>query len=236
MNKTRIAVLILLLVAVAAASLAPAHAKKKKKPTGPVVVGTDDEGDWGEQGPTGDRSLAAIGDALGQDLVEATIAPADAETLNFVIKVSSLPSSGGIPEITRYVWTLSVDGELLQLDGKFTNYSRGTCDPTAGTCPPPRDPGQGPFLVRGDCTNQGAAVTCVEKGLVHAAFDPGTGTITIPVTLEMLGAKPGSKIANGTQPDSGFTGIWAIPSAWASQGSMPLDQLLMTKIYTVPKK
>ncbi len=227
-----------MLAAVAGAALVagaliggPASAAAKK---GPVVVGTDAADDWGSNV---DAQLAPIGNQLGQELVEAAIERVDATTLNFIIKVNSLPPSGGVPEFTRYVWTMTVDGTLLQLDGKFTNYSRGACDPTAGTCPPPRDPGRAPFMVRGNCTdNGGAAVTCEEIGLVNGAFDAGSGTITVPVTLELLGAKPGSKIAHGIQPGSNFAGVWAISSVWASQGNMPLDELVITKTYTVPKK
>ncbi len=208
-----------------------AQAAKPKK--GPVVVGTDAADDWGSNV---DGQLAPIGNQLGQELVEAAIEKADATTLNFIIKVNSLPASGGVPEIARYVWTMTVDGELIQLDGKFTNYSRGACDPTAGTCPPPRDPGQAPFMVRGNCVDNTAAVTCEEIGLVNGAFDAATGTITIPVPLELLGAKAGSVIAHGMQPGSNFAGVWAIPSAWASQGDMPKDEMLITKPYTVPKK
>jgi hypothetical protein len=204
------------------------------KAKGPVVVGTDAADDYGSNVA---GELAPAGGALGMELVEAAIERADAKTLNFHIKVAGLPPSGGVPEFVRYVWTMTVDGTLLQLDGKFTNYSRGACDPTAGTCPPPRNPGSAPFMVRGNCTdNGGAAVTCEEIGLVNGAFDTASGTITIPVPLELLGAKPGSKIAHGVQPGSNFQGVWAIPSAWASQGNMPLDELLISKVYTVSKK
>lgn len=210
---------------------ASAAAKK-----GPVVVGTDAADDWGSN-VGAPASPAPLGNLLGQELIEAAIEKVDASSLNFIIKVSSLPASGGIPEISRYVWTMTVDGELLQLDGKFTNYHRGACDPTAGTCPPPRDPGSAPFMVRGNCTdNGGAAVTCEEIGLVNGTFDTASGTITVPVPLELLGAKAGSTIAHGVQPGSNFAGVWAIPSAWASQGNMPLDELIITKPYTVPKK
>ncbi len=219
----------LLLGAALAASIVPA-AQAGKAPK-PFVVGTDAAGDFGANQ---DSSLSPIGEALGMDLVEAAIARADAKTLNFIIKVSGLPPTGGTPEVVRYVWTMTVDNELLQLDGKFTNFSRGTCDPTAGNCPPPRNPGMAPFQVRGNCTdNGGNVVTCEEIGLVNATFDTATGTITIPVPLDMLGAKKGTKIANGTQSGSGFTGVWAIPNAWFSQASMPLDDLIPTKIYKV---
>ena len=218
-----------LLAAVLAASATTAQAGgKAPKPTS---VGKDAAGDWGANQ---DATLSPIGEAMGMDLLEASIAKADAQTLNFIIKVSSLPPNGGVPELARYVWTMTVDGELIQLDGKWTNYSRGACDPTAGTCPPPRDPGTGSFLVRGNCSdNGGTAVTCEELGAVQGTFDTATATITIPVPLELLGAKVGSKITGGTQPGSGFSGIWAIPSAFVSQASMPLDDLIITKVYTV---
>lgn len=208
----------------------PSGAKKKAKP---VVVGTDSEADWGSNV---DAQLSPIGQQLGMELVEAAITKVDKENVAFIIKVAALPGSGGIPEFVRYVWTITVDGELIQLDGKFTNYHRGACDPTAGNCPPPRDPGTAPFMVRGNCTdNGGAAVTCEEIGLVNGAFDAAAGTITVPVSLELLGAKPGSKIAHGIQAGSNFAGVWAIPSAWASQGNMPLDELVLTKTYVVPR-
>lgn len=215
---------------VASAVPVPAVAAKASKP---LVVGTDAAGDFGTNA---DPTVAPVGAAMGMDLIEAAIQKADAKTLNFIIKVTGLPPTGGTPEVARYVWTMQVDGELLQLDGKWTNYTRGTCDPTAATCPPPRDPGMGPFMVRGNCTdNGGTAVTCEEIGLVNATFDAAAGTITIPVPLEMLGAEPGSKIINGTQAGSGFTGVWAIPSAWASQSSMPLDDLMPLKTFVVPR-
>lgn len=227
--KLRSALVLGLAAAIGAGLLLPAEAAKKSKP---VVVATDPDDDWGANA---DPNIAAAGDALGMELVEASIGMADAKTVDFVIKLKSLPPSGGIPEFVRYLWVVTVDGELLQIDGKFTNYSRGTCDPTAGTCPPPRDPGSAPFLVRGDCVNNTAAVTCTEIGLVHGTFDAAAATITVPVSLEMLRAKAGSVIAHGSQPDSGFSGVLVIPSVWASQSSMPLDTMTLTKTFRVPK-
>ena len=70
---------------------------------------------------------------------------------------------------------------------------------------------------------------------MNGTFDSAAGTITVPVPLEMLSAKPGTKITNGTQADSGFSGVLAIPSAWASQASMPSDTLILTKTFVVGK-
>ncbi|MDQ3987537.1 MAG: hypothetical protein M3280_13700 [Actinomycetota bacterium] len=205
----------------------------------PKVVGTDPAGDWAHNVNT---ALSPIGDQFGQDLLEAAIGLKDKKTLNFIIKVGHLPPTGGVPELTRYIWSIDVDGEYVELDGKFTNYSRGACDPTSGQCPPPRDPGMAPFMVRADCeTNPDTNTSlCQEKGFVQATFDAATGTITVPVPLATINAKKKSKIGPGT---SDFTGnaningtIAAIPSAFFSSTGMPNDALTVTKTFKVPRK
>lgn len=207
---------------------APSSAGKSRKP---VVVGKDAPDDWGSNT---DPSIAPAGGPLGQELVEASIGIADKKTLNFIIKTSMLPPNGGVPEFTRYVWTFSVDGEYRELDGKYTNFSRGACDPTSGQCPPPRNPGLYPFLVRGNCiTDQ--VVQCEELGIVEATFDPAESTITIPVPLELIGAKPGSKLAAATS-DAAFLGqVAAITSAYYSVANEPHDGITITKVYKVPR-
>ncbi|MDQ4125548.1 MAG: hypothetical protein M3134_08115 [Actinomycetota bacterium] len=230
MNKK---LMVPLAAAVAAASmLMPFSAAQAKKAPGPVVVGTDPEGDWG------DGSNTAAGDALGQDLTTATIGMADPATVNFVIGLKSLPPVGGTPEVSRYTWDFTVDGKPLELDGKFTNYSRGACDPTAGSCPPPRDPGQQPFLLRGECTTESTpAMTltlCQELAKIQAVFDADAATITIPVPVDALGAKPGSKIV-GIAGTFGGT-ISAAPAAFFTRSDFPMDQLFTTKTFVLPKK
>ncbi|MBW3618788.1 MAG: hypothetical protein KY461_00955 [Actinobacteria bacterium] len=92
-------------------------------PTTSVVVGEDPFSDWG-----GGGNDAVVGHALGQDLVEASIRMPDADTVEFQIEVTFLPSAGdvaGWPEASRYVWDILVDGEFVELDGRFTNYTRG---------------------------------------------------------------------------------------------------------------
>ena len=206
-------------------------AKAKKKKSGPMVVGKDAADDWGSNV---DATLAPIGNALGQELVEASIGMADKKTVNFIIKLASLPAPGGMPEFTRYNWAMLVNGNSVELDGKFTNYSRGACDPTSGQCPPPRDPGEAPFFIRGNCATVGTTVVCEELGLVHAEFDAAAATITIPVPLEMLGAKAGSKIV-GTSSDFGGT-VAAAASAFVTPFAAPNDSMMASKTFVVPKK
>ena len=215
----------LLVAVVIAPSTAAAKAPKA------TVVGTDPDGDWGS---ANDPAIAPIGDALGQDLIGAAIS-GDSKTVNFIITVNSLPPIGGAPEVSRYIWDLNVDGEFVELDGKFTNYSRGVCDPTSGQCPPPRNPGMQPFLVRGNCTVvEGSQVTtCEEMGIVQASFDAAAGTITIPVPGEMIGAKKGSKITPAANLFGGT--IAAAPSAFLTSAASPMDTLAVTKTFVVKK-
>lgn len=233
----RNSVLALLMSALLIGSLvgaaAPASGKGKKNKSGPQVVGEDDAGDWGANT---DPTLAPLGDALGMDLTSASIGMNGKDTIDFIIGVNSLPPTGGTPEVSRYIWDLNVDGNFVELDGKFTNYSRGVCDPTSGQCPPPRDPGLQPFMVRGNCSAvEGTNVTtCEELGIVQAVFDAAEATITIPVPMELIKAKPGSKI----NPDVNIFGgsIAAAPSAVLTYGDFPMDTLSVMKSFTVPGK
>ena len=219
-----------------AALLAPAGmaAGKAKKPAGPVVVATDSAGDWGANV---DPQLAPAGDTLGQDLVEASISMADASTVNFIIKVNALPAAGGIPEFGRYGWDFTVNGDPYAMSGGFTDYLRGICYPLhAGTCPPPRDPGQQPFFIRqGACTVGAESLSnCTLVTTVKATFDSAAGTITIPVPLAVLKAKAGSKIGPGSNASFGAT-IYASPAAVISSANLPHDTMVGTGTFVVPK-
>jgi len=213
-----------------AASLLGGTTVANAKAAKPLTVGTDPAGDWGADV---DPALAPLGDPMGQDLTAASIS-FDGKNVNFVIKVNSLPPSGGMPEFTRYTWNFQVNGEARELDGKFTNYTRGACDPTSGQCPPPRDPGLQPFIVRGNCTTQSVGINltiCEELAKVQGVFDAGAGTITVPVPANLIGVKKGSKIAPGTNIFGGS--ISAAPSAFLTSGNFPMDFMTITKTFVV---
>ena len=235
MKKLTLSLLVLALVAafVAPSGLAAA---KGKKPAGPVVVATDDAADWGANV---DPNIAPAGNALGQELVEASIAMADAKTVNFVIKVAGLPPTGGIPEGARYSWDFTVNGDAFSMSGNFTDYIRGVCYPAhTNSCPPPKDPGQQPFYIRtGPCTISPTAASisdCTLMATVKAIFDSATGTITIPVPLDAIKAKPGSKIGPGTNSIYGAT-IYATPAVVTASAAAPHDTMVATGTFTVPK-
>lgn len=228
--KLRTALSVLLVIALAAAlpgSVGSAAAKGKKA-GGPLVVGTDPDNDWGSNA----GASAEPGDVLGQELLEASIGMADAKTINFIIKLKSLPPWGGMPEVTRYNWDFNVDGNAFQLTGAFTDYLRGICNPLhTGACPPPQDPGPNPFFLRtGPCT---VGADCFVLGTVTATYDTAAATITIPVPLEMIKAKPGSKVNPGASTLGGS--IYAAPAAMVSHASLPADTLTVTGVYKIPK-
>ncbi|MGH2748493.1 MAG: hypothetical protein ACRDKB_11275 [Actinomycetota bacterium] len=224
------AILSAVLVAATFGSPSGYAADQGKKKKGAMVVGEDPAGDWGENA---DPTLGPLGDPLGQDLVAASIEMADKKTVNFIIGLNALPPNGGMPEFSRYKWSFLVDGEYVELDGKYTNYSRGACDPTSGQCPPPRDPGLHPFLVRGNCGDVGGVTTCEELGTVQATFDAASATITVPTPLDLIGAKKRSKIAPGTTVFGGS--LYAAPSVLLTNNSMPLDTMVVTKTFRVPR-
>lgn len=216
-----------------------------------ILVGEDVAGDW-DSSTASAPEAAPAGSPLGQDLIGASIEITE-DTAIFGIQVTELLPIGGTPEATRYSWNLNLtDGDTvltgLDLDGKFTNLSRGTCDPTAGTCPPPRDPNtslNAPFFLRGNCTTTAALpppsptpgtrlTLCEEFAVVSATFDPAAGMISIPVPLSALEAAaeqcsfaiaPG---INNLQEGDAF--LSASPSAFLTYGGMPMD--FLGPIYT----
>jgi hypothetical protein len=69
---------------------------------------------------------------------------------------------------------------------------------------------------------------------VHATFDPAKATITIPVPLATIKAKPGSKIGFGASLFGGA--IYSAPAALVTFNAFPADDLIVKKVFVVPKK
>lgn len=228
----RITVVLVLVLAGALGSPASSQAAPLY-PTPSVVVGTDAISDWG-----GGGNNAIIGHALGQDLSSARIRMPAGDTVEFTMQVTWLPDApqagiGGVPEVSRYTWDMLVDGRFVELDGKFTNYSRGACDPTSGQCPPPRDPGPAPFLVRGNCvTNDSNVTTCQELARLAGTFNAAARTITVAVPSELLGLVECSEIKGGRNLFGGS--ISASPSAFFSTSAAPLDTMDVLDTFQVP--
>jgi len=234
-RKTYLSALVAL--ALLCAPLTPAGSaemkgKKKKKKSGPVVVATDPADDWGANV---DPNIAPAGAALGMELLEASIGLSqDKKNIEFILKLAT--SGGGVPELVRWGWEFSVDANAYQLNGGRTELVRGTCNPliTDPMCPPNvGDPAQlvdYPFFVRsGTCT---AGADCKINAVVTATFDVASGTLTIPVPLDVVEAKPGSTIA----PLGGLFGsIYAAPGLLVTTNGLPHDAISLHKPYKLPK-
>ena len=154
-----------------------------------------------------------------------------------VILQRSAGTGGGVSQGV-YSVTVDTQGEVcVDMSGGFTDYLRGVCYPLhAGTCPPPRDPGQQPFFIRqGPCTiGADSLENCTLVATVKATFDAAAGTVTIPVPLDAIKGKPGSKIGPGSNAAFGTT-IYASPSAVISSANLPHDAMLGTGTFVVPK-
>lgn len=211
-------------------------------PTEWVTIGTQAAGTFGTN-----EQQAQLGTMLGADLREARIRMPDAETVEFEIRVEELPATGGTPEFIRYTWDFFVDGEEAQLDGKYTNYSRGTCDPTSGQCDPengkmPRDPGERPFFFRGNLNQIELPLTTFnameELALLRGDFDVEEATITVAVPVEAINLLDGVEFEACSEITSGsglFGGtVETAPSAYVTYGSFPSDTILGTATFTVP--
>lgn len=237
--KLKVLLAAMVLGCLAIGVLTPGIAQGQGKAGKATVVGKDADNDWGGNV---DPNIAPAGNALGQELVEASMSMADAKTVNFIIKVKSLPSTGGIPEFTRYGWDFSVDGSAMLISGARTEFIRTICYPLHSdpACPPnvgdPQTASNSPFMVReGACTvGTGGVADCRVKAVVESTFDPATGTITVPVPLEALGAKPGSKIEPLTNASFGGT-IYAAPATVVASPNYPHDTLLVDKTFVIPK-
>lgn len=200
----------------------------------PVVVATDDPADWGANVET---TIAPAGTPLGMEILEAAIGLSDdKKAINFIIKLAG-PTSGGAPELVRYGWEFTVDGNAFQLNGGRTELLRGICNPlvTDPACPPnvgdPAKLTNFPFFVRSGACTVGAE--CVVEAVVNATFDVTTATITIPVPMEAVGAKLGSTIGpmGGT-----FGAVYAAPGALVTTNGLPHDAIMITKTIKLPKR
>jgi hypothetical protein len=221
-------------------------------PTEWHVVADGNAGTFG-----GDPELATIGHELGADLTEARIRMPDADHVDFQIQTTNLPAMGGVPEVIRYTWDMLVDtGEgprEAQIDGKFSNYSRGVCDPTAGCDPTdaggdsgPKDPGERPFFWRGDLEQLDLGATTFNAMKTYATlpgdFAVDDGTITISVPTEAISMLDGVEWGDCSQilPGAGLRGgvVESSLAAWLTSGAFPSDVLMETwdtdPVFTAP--
>jgi hypothetical protein len=137
---------------------------------------------------------------LGIDLQRGTIATltdeaGEASGLRFTWELSSLPPVVP-PEVVRYTWAFSVDGEQYQLQAKSSNLvGTTTVDEPAGHL---GNVASDYFQLRGRCeaAYMGTPVSgCYHLTFLEGAFDSGAGTVTIDLPF---GEHGGATIDEGS--------------------------------------
>ena len=184
--------------------------------SGATVVGEDASGDWNQ------GVAAPLGDSLGQDLVSATIGMKGNKTVVFGIVLNSLPA--GEQPAAAYVWNFAVGDKEFALHKHPCSSPGGTCPTTARTFD----------LV--ECTQQvGVQVhvdSCEPVASIESKVDRASATITIPVPLDALKARPGDVISPRQLPSLQAY----VPPSVALYDVAPLgDVLPSTKTFTIPK-
>lgn len=193
--------------------------KKSRSSARRVVVGRDAKGDWGANV---DSSLNPIGDALGQDLVLATLGSRDGRTIDFSITVNALPENSSVSAATTYSWQFQLGEEHFVL----TNCDVARCSP--------EDSSTLLFeLYR--CSEEtigGTTVRTCDELITSAtaALVADKGLITIPIDAKTMGARAGGTIV-GEQ-------LMAKTKAHTTTNDVgtPFDRLLFHRPYKIPRR
>lgn len=221
-------------LATGAAGIAPADAAGRSG----RVVGTDPAGDWNSYVPS---AASSLGEELGQDLVKASIA-ARGKFIDFTIHLTQLPPADlGVAAVpTGYFW-----GFRVGKAGGYgtTGYEISSCevdrDPCPGSLPDPTG-GTIPFVVY-QCNwvfSFSVPFGCVRIGYTVATTDLDAATITVPVSRNLIGAKPGTQITGEEAFGGTIFSYTVIPiTGTESDPDEPVgDSLTTDKAFVVPRR
>lgn len=214
---------------------ASAHARRGGSS---VVVGMDPVGDWRV---VDSAALAPVGEALGQDLVSASLKVSD-EDLTFILKVSSLPDaeqSSGV-----FSWDFRIGKQLWRL----TNLP---CDPAEWIPPPVAVPSPntesctpssvgssaGPLaswdlMKCGQPRMVNIIFNCIHRAGVPALPDAASDSIAITVGRSLLQARSGDLLKPARVFEGGDVAVG--PVAAGSTLLRSSDVLKITKSVRLP--
>jgi hypothetical protein len=184
-----------------------------------AVVATDPAGDWGSNH---DPYIGPLGELVGQDLLEASIAVTEPGKVDFILKLAGLPGDQTF-DSTRYGWRFRVGSKPYLLTNFnvecVTDGRPADCEDTAGS---------GPLFEI--YTLQPHKLV----GMVLAQLDRTVNTITISVPADFINAGKGSIIAPypKADPDPIMAGL----PVWGSVANQPIPYDLMKYSikFTVP--
>ena len=211
----------MLLGAVASVSAAPK----------PVTVFEDAAGD-ADVGQGAGQSIPA-----GWDLASGSIAKNGAN-LEFTVVHHDMPPVGSAPEMSRFLWNFTVNGEPYRLTVKSADLGKpdvvgGQTNDRVG-----RADVAGHFRLEGECVTDSSLpvgrVNCPVLGYVEGSFDPAAMSFTVLVPMEMVKAKTGSAVGPGAA--NICTICWVTHVAERSLNNTIIDTAAQAVVYKVPKK
>lgn len=190
---------------------------------------------------TGDATMGQAPQSIpaGWDLTSGAIEKKGKDLL-FTVTHADMPPIGSAPEVSRFIWNFSVDGEPYRFTVKSVDI--GKPDLLAGqtTERVGRADVAGHFRLEGECTPEPTpagpeAINCPPLAYLEGSFDAATMSFTVTLPLATVKAKPGSKIGPGG--DQICIICWVTHTAERSLSpNTIIDSAAQLVTYKVPKK
>ena len=173
----------------------------------------------------------------GWDLTGGTIAKNGAN-LEFTVTHADMPPIGSAPEMSRFLWNFTVNGEPYRLTVKSADI--GKPDAVGGQTSDRigRADVTGHFRLEGECVTDSSLplgrVNCPPLEYLEGSFDAASMSFTVIVPLASIKAKSGSLIGPGGA--NICTICWVSHVAERSLSNTIIDIAASGVTYKVPKK
>jgi hypothetical protein len=173
----------------------------------------------------------------GWDLIGGTVVKNGAN-LEFTVSHADMPPIGSAPEMSRFLWNFTVDGEPYRLTVKSVDIGKpdavgGQTSDRVG-----RADVTGHFRLEGECVTDASLplqrVNCPPLEYLEGSFDAATMSFTVIVPLASIKAKTGSIIGPGAE--NICTVCWVSHVAERSLNNTIIDAAALAASYKIPKK
>ncbi len=203
--------------------IAPADAK-------PVQLWEDKAGDADVAQSSG-QSIP-----LGWDIISGAVEKKGAN-LEFTVTHADMPPIGSAPEMSRFLWNFTVNGNPYRFTVKSVDIGKPDIPAGQTTDRVGRVDVQGHFrLEDGNCTTTSAGVNfinCPPLEYLEGVWDPAAKSFTIILPMKIVKAKPGSVIGPGAAQICAI--CWVSHAAERSSGNTIIDDAFQTVTWKVPR-
>lgn len=190
--------------------------------------------------PSGDADVGqGLGASIpgGWDLTKGTIAKNGAN-LEFTVTHADMPPVGSAPEMSRFLWNFTVDGEPYRLTVKSVDIGKPDAASGQTSDRVGRVDTEGHFRLEGECVTDSSLplgrVNCPPLEYLEGSFDPASMSFTVIVPLKSIKAKTGSLVGPGAA--NICTICWVTHVAERSLNNTIIDTAGQGVTYKVPKK